>query len=190
MTSLARPRPAEAESDPRSRIHVLQGHYAVSANPAVMLTTVLGSCVSACIRDAAARVGGMNHFLLPDRDGRGEADALRYGVHSMELLLNALLQAGARRTALEAKLFGGGQLAERLGPIGKINADFAEAFLRREGIAYLGGSLGGSCARKLQFWPVSGRVRQMALTRGLEGLVALEQRSHQLPAYGGAVELF
>jgi chemotaxis protein CheD len=174
-----------------ARMHVLQGQYAVSADPQVMMTTLLGSCVAACIRDPEAGVGGMNHFLLPDgADGREHGDALRYGVNSMELLVNALLQAGARRSALEAKLFGGARIVERLAPVGQINASFAEAFLEREGIAYLGGSLGGSSARKLQFWPVSGRARQLALTRGLDHLAELERRRPQLPVAAGALELF
>ena len=177
------------ESAGGSRVHVLQGQYAVSADPQVMLTTILGSCVSACIRDPEAGVGGMNHFLLPDSEGREEAHAMRYGVHAMELLVNALLRAGARRTALEAKLFGGAQIVERLAPVGRINASFAESFLQREGIVHLGGSLGGSSARKLQFWPVSGRVRQLALTRGVDEIVKLERRKPVLPA-SGALELF
>ena len=154
-----------------------------------MLTTILGSCVSACIRDPGAGVGGMNHFLLPGEDGRAEPDALRYGVNAMELLVNALLGAGARRSALEAKLFGGAHLAERLAPVGQTNADFAEEFLRREGIANLGGSLGGTNARKLQFWPSSGRVRQLALTRGVDDIVEQERVRQPLPATG-ALELF
>ena len=187
---------ANAGSDPGpepsggSRIHVLQGEYAVSADAQVMLTTILGSCVSACIRDPGAGVGGMNHFLLPDCDEPEAAGTLRYGVHAMELLVNALLQAGARRSALEAKLFGGAHLAARLADVGKTNADFAEAFLRREGIAHLGGSLGGPYARKLQFWPVSGRVRQLSLTHGNEDILERERSRPQPPAHAGALELF
>lgn len=182
---------AGAEPVGVARVHVLQGQYSVSADPELMMTTILGSCVAACIRDPEAGVGGMNHFLLPDHDGREQADALRYGVNSMELLVNALLKAGARRSALQAKLFGGAQIVERLSPVGQFNASFAEAFLQREGIAYHGGSLGGPCARKLQFWPVSGRVRQLSLTRRLDALAQLERRRPQAPdADAGAVELF
>ena len=191
MSALAQLHPDEVVETRRDhRVHVLQGQYLVSSDPLVMMTTVLGSCVSACIRDPRAGVGGMNHFLLPDRQGGDDADALRYGVNAMELLVNALLRAGARRSSLEAKLFGGGQVVGRLSPIGEVNANFAEAYLRREGIACLGGSLGGACARKLQFWPVSGRVRQLALTHGLEDIVARESRAPRLLQQSGAVELF
>jgi chemotaxis protein CheD len=183
----------EPDVPPRAgeRIHVLQGQFAVSADPEVMLTTILGSCVAACIRDAGAGVGGMNHFLLPDSEGRDQARAMSYGVHSMELLVNALLGAGAKREALEAKLFGGGQLTTRLADVGKFNAEFAQGFLKREGIAYLGGSLGGPVARRIQFWPVSGRARQLVLTRGAEHILELERRASRRAAPGaGAVELF
>jgi chemotaxis protein CheD len=169
---------------------VLQGQYAVSDDPEVMLTTVLGSCVAACIRDPDAAVGGMNHFLLPDSEGSGAARALSYGVHAMELLVNALLRAGARRSALEAKLFGGGHLTDRLSPVGKTNADFAESYLRREGLAFRGGSLGGAYARKLQYWPVSGRARQRLLSRSFEDLLEIERSAPQPPTHAGSVELF
>ncbi len=180
----------DAETASR-RVHVLQGQYSVSTDPNVMMTTILGSCVAACIRDPGAGVGGMNHFLLPDREGREQGDALSYGVNSMELLVNALLKAGARRSTLQAKLFGGATIVKRLAPVGDSNASFAEAFLEREGIQYLGGSLGGVSARKLQFWPVSGRVRQMALDRRLDALAQLERRRPQTMVVGaGTLELF
>ncbi len=89
------------------RVHVIQGEWKVVSDPDVVLSTILGSCVAACMRDPVAGVGGMNHFLLP-----GSADALssggdatRYGVHLMELLINGLLKKGARRERLEAKIF-------------------------------------------------------------------------------------
>jgi hypothetical protein len=75
-----------------------------------MLTTVLGSCVAACLRDPVAGVGGMNHFLLPDGAGAGTDAGRRYGAYAMELLINELIKAGARRERLEAKLFGGGRM--------------------------------------------------------------------------------
>jgi chemotaxis protein CheD len=156
-----------SDSAGAKRIHVVQGEYAVSDDPDVMMGTILGSCVAACIRDAKAGVGGMNHFLLPgDKAGpanSGEPQALRYGVQSMELLLNALYRLGARRERLEVKLFGGARVIDGLSDVGQQNAAFAERFLQAEGIALMGGSLRGEQARRVQFWPVSGRVRQMAL---------------------------
>ena len=156
-----------SDSSGAKRIHVVQGEYAVSDDPNVMMGTILGSCVAACARDPMAGVGGMNHFLLPgDKAGDavgGGPQALRYGVQSMELLLNALYRLGARRERLEVKLFGGARVIDGLSDVGQQNAAFAERFLQAEGIALMGGSLRGEQARRVQFWPVSGRVRQMAL---------------------------
>ena len=170
-----------------TRVHIIQGEYYVSADPSIMLTTTLGSCVAACIRDPLARVGGMNHFLLPDGSDRLDAEATRYGAYAMELLINGLMTAGARRERLEAKLFGGGHLFDRLTNVGELNAAFAEDFLTREGIRLAGGSLRGSHARRLQYWPVSGRVRQLTLTQGDEIFAGEQTRA---PADTGSVELF
>ena len=95
---------ATDESDGR-RINVVQGEYSVSADPSVVFTTILGSCVAACIRDPVVAVGGINHFLLPgNEEGGRSAEAEHYGVHLMELLVNGLMKQGARRDRLEAKL--------------------------------------------------------------------------------------
>jgi chemotaxis protein CheD len=148
------------------RIHIVQGEYNVTGDPDVMLTTLLGSCVAACLRDPVARIGGMNHFLLPGPeagDGAGRRDAEPYGVHLMELLVNGLLRCGARRDRLEGRLFGGARTMEGLADIGARNATFAERFLRHEGIRLIGGSLRGDQCRRIQFWPVSGRARQAFL---------------------------
>jgi len=159
--------PDAFRSDPAAakRLHVVQGEFAVTDDPDVMMGTILGSCVAACMRDPMAGVGGMNHFLLPgDREHTGDGpQALRYGVQSMELLLNALYRKGARRERLEVKLFGGARVIDGLSDVGQQNAAFAERFLASEGIVMTGGSLRGEQARRIQFWPVSGRVRQMAL---------------------------
>jgi chemotaxis protein CheD len=115
------------------------------------------------LRDPIRGVGGMNHFLLPG--GQNEADPLsmRYGVNAMELLINGLLQRGARRERLEAKLFGGARVLNHSTDIGESNGRFAQAFLKSEGVAHVGGSLGGAQARRVEFWPVSGRARQVLL---------------------------
>ena len=144
----------------------MQGEYHVSGDQALSITTLLGSCVAACIHDPAAQVGGMNHFLLPGDEAASPLVA-RYGVHLMELLINGLLKQGAARQRLEAKLFGGARTMQGLGDIGAANARFAQEFLRREGIAVTGGSLGGETGRRIQFWPASGRVMQK-LVRAVE----------------------
>lgn len=121
----------------------------------------------------------MNHFLLPgpetgpqavpgarETGGAGGSfpkEEERYGVHLMELLVNGLLRSGARRDRLEAKLFGGAKTMNGLADIGARNASFAEQFLRNEGIRLIGGSLRGDQGRRIQFWPVTGRARQILL---------------------------
>jgi len=176
------------------RVHVVQGEFQVTSDPNVVLTTILGSCVAACVRDPVAEVGGMNHFLLPGGDGSGrinDPDAMRYGVHSMELLLNALYRYGGRRERLEVKLFGGARMIDGLTDVGSQNANFAERFMRGEGIKVLGGSLRGEQGRRLQYWPVTGRVRQMAVASGDNSVFETERRAPPVAtAQDGGVELF
>ena len=163
MTGIARreaPDSDRIEARKTRRLHIVQGEYEVSPDPDVVLTTLLGSCVAACIHDPVAGVGGMNHFLLPEADGPASAH-VRYGVNAMELLINGILKLGGRRERLHVWLFGGARLFDRLTDIGSQNADFAEAFVRREELIAMGGSLRGSKARRVQFWPATGRVRQL-----------------------------
>lgn len=175
------------------RIHVVQGEQCVSDDPDTVLTTLLGSCVAACMRDPVAKVGGLNHFLLPGgRPGYTASTAQRHGVHAMELLVNALLARGARRDRLEARLFGGARLIDGLTDVGRQNAEFAERFLADEGIRYIGGSLLGEHGRKIQFWPVSGRARQSLMEREAQQVFDAERRVRPVaPADSdGSVELF
>ena len=172
-----------------SRIHVIQGEYYVTGDATVMLTTILGSCVAACMRDPEAQVGGMNHFLLPGNEDMSRSrEAESYGVHLMELLVNDLLHHGARRDRLQAKLFGGSATMQGLTDVGSLNGKFAERFLRHEGISYVGGSLGGDRGRRIQFWPTSGRARQVALRKN-ETFSSPIASAPFRPA-GGEVELF
>jgi len=143
-------------------VQITQGETHVSGVDNEVLTTVLGSCIAACIRDPLARVGGMNHFLLPEGDGK-DRNAQRYGVNAMELLINGLLKRGATRNRLEAKLFGGANVLAGLSDVGSRNAAFAEKFLRDEGIPVVGGDVRGNRPRRIQYWPFSGRARQLAM---------------------------
>lgn len=172
------------------RITVMRGEYHVVDREDVVLTTILGSCVAACIRDPFARTGGMNHFLLPGNNGRSSLDAQSYGVHLMELLVNGLLQRGAHRHRLEAKLFGGARTIEGLSDIGAMNGEFAETFLRNEGISIVGGDLGGDRGRRVEYWPLSGRARQVMLA-GDKGFVApVQPKQPPVAPSGGSVEFF
>lgn len=161
----------------------------------VALVTVLGSCVAACLHDPVARVGGMNHFMLPDIDP-GEGASARYGAHAMELLINELLKLGARRGNLEAKLFGGGNVLKSFtsNQVGTRNAQFALDYLRAEGIPVVAQDLGGIHPRKVAFFPLSGRafVRQLPHVHD-EQVVAEEQAYRQrllTTPIMGSVELF
>ena len=171
------------------KIHVIQGEHYVTDDPEVMLTTVLGSCVAACLRDPEAEIGGMNHFLLPDSDGSG-GTAVRFGAHAMELLINDILRRGGKRHRLQAKLFGGGRMFDGLSDVGEANASFAERFLRDERVPVLGGSLRGPQARRVQFWPVSGRALQRFVDDPHQIRNLREVPVRRPPADEGAVELF
>ena len=144
-------------------VTIVQGDYAVSADPNVLFSTVLGSCVAVCLFDQRAGIGGMNHFLLAG-DTQHPSKDLKYGVNAMELLINKVLRAGGDRNALQAKLFGGARMTEHSRDIGASNARFAEDFLQREGIACVAQSLGGNKARRVQFTPASGAARQMQIS--------------------------
>ncbi len=168
------------------RVNIVQGEQRVSEDAGECVSTLLGSCVAACLHDPVARVGGMNHFLLPGGEGdRGHAE--RFSVHAMELLVNALLTRGASRGRLEAKLFGGANTMQGLSDIGALNAGFAVRFLGREGIRLGSSCLGGDQGRRIQFWPVSGRARRrfMAATEALPA----PRAASPVPA-AGALELF
>jgi chemotaxis protein CheD len=139
----------------------------------------------------------MNHFLLPGGPGGVKAgtpgsEATRYGVHSMELLVNGLLRKGAQRERLQAKLFGGARMIKGLTDVGALNAAFAERFLRAENIAIVGGSLRGETGRRIQFWPASGRARQILMGREVEAVFLAERRTPapRPVAAGSDVELF
>lgn len=168
---------------------VVQGEYRVSDEPGLMMTTTLGSCVAACLFDVRRGLGGMNHFLLPDRpgslDAAGEASH-RYGVHLMELLINGLLAKGASRAHLQAKVFGGACITIGLTDAGARNTAFVERFLRHEGIPLVGGSLAGKRGRRVQFWPASGRARQMLC----DPVEAAPLRAPMGAAKQGELELF
>lgn len=183
-----------AHDAPERRINIVQGEHCVDDKPNTVLTTILGSCIAACIWDGVGGIGGMNHFLLPG-DGKHRqpgGDAMRHGVHAMELLVNALLQRGAIKSRMRAKLFGGARMIKGLTDIGELNASFAERFLAEEGITLVGGSLRGEQGRRIQFWPVSGRARQVLMANETESIFNLERTRPVLkPTQDtGSLELF
>ncbi|MFT9014593.1 MAG: chemotaxis protein CheD [Acetobacter sp.] len=140
---------------------VIQGEVVISDNPATVLVTLLGSCISVCMFDPHARVGGMNHFLLPG-EGAGEDGqlAMRFGANAMEMLINGILKAGGNRDRLVCKTFGGGAVVPSLGRVGQDNCRFVLQYLSDEGIRCISQSLGGTQARRVRFWPTTGRAQQ------------------------------
>jgi chemotaxis protein CheD len=191
---LNEPRRHRSPSDGLWHVAITQGSTYVSKDPEEVITTILGSCVAACLRDPVAGVGGMNHFLLPE--GRG-ADRLevRYGANAMELLINGILQRGGMRQRLEAKIFGGANVIAGLSDIGAANASFAQKYLTDERIPITGGDLGGKLPRRVQFAPVSGRARQMTIAADPQRLYETEinkirQSSVTDTQRGNDVELF
>ncbi|HEX4298984.1 MAG TPA: hypothetical protein VHZ56_13265 [Devosia sp.] len=139
-----------------------QGDCLVSGDEDLTYSTILGSCVSACVRDREAAIGGMNHFLLaePSSNARDRYGAsARYGAFAMEQLINKVLSRGTGRKAnLEIKVFGGGLITAALTDIGAKNIDFVQQFLNDEGYVIAGGDVGGNFARRVMFRPHSGRA--------------------------------
>lgn len=144
-----------------ARVRVAQGEIRVESRSDVCLTTILGSCVAACIFDPVARTGGMNHFILSGDTLPQSGASERYGVYLMEVLINALLEKGAERPRLLGKLFGGARTTTGRTEIGATNAAFAKRFLAMENIPLVGVSLGGTQVRRVEFWPCTGRARQI-----------------------------
>ncbi|WP_419727796.1 chemotaxis protein CheD [Lichenicola sp.] len=147
--------------------------------------TALGSCVSACIRDPVAGVGGVNHFMLPHSDAGAwdtEAASLRYGNFAMPRLINDILQQGGHSGRLEIKLFGGARLGGDRGRIGGLNVSFVERYLQGVGLPWVVAEVGGTVARRLIYMPVSGRAfvlelpAQTLLRQGDEPVHAKGQR--------------
>ncbi len=145
------------------RTYISQGEHAIAKGPDRIIATLLGSCVSACLWDPIAGIGGMNHVLFIDENANA-AQVFGHGVNGMELLINGLLRQGADRFSLQAKVFGGARMIEGLSDAGVRNGVFVLDYLAREGIPHVGGDLGGDKARRLEFWPGTGRARMKLVT--------------------------
>ncbi|MFD0669802.1 chemoreceptor glutamine deamidase CheD [Ramlibacter sp. MAHUQ-53] len=176
----------------RAAVKVLPGEFFVYDHD-VAVNTTLGSCVAACLHDPGAGIGGMNHFMLPE----GAADAGgRFGAFAMELLINEMIKRGARKGALQAKIFGGGQVMKSLArtEIGEKNVAFVRNFLAQEGIPVLASDVLGEWPRKVCLFPRSGQVlcKRLPAASASESVQQEEtyrRRLVQAPR-GGDVELF
>ena len=165
-------------------VKVLPGEYYVSGQEE-MVSTVLGSCVSACIRDAERRIGGMNHFMLPEPMSGERNDwsvavgrAARYGSDAMEQLINAILKAGGRRDALTVKIFGGGRVLTQMTDVGRRNIEFVKRYLELEKLQLVAEDVGDIYPRQLQFFPASGRVRVRQLRTSRDNELAANEQSY------------
>jgi chemotaxis protein CheD len=176
-------------------VKVLPGEYFVHDEDLLIMTT-LGSCIAACLWDREKRVGGMNHFMLPDSGSGGAGDTGRYGSYAMELLINELIKRGATRSTMEAKVFGGGAVVSGMNSIniGEQNTRFVLDYLRTERITVVSKDVMDIYARKVCFLPRSGKamVKRLASTNTAE-LAAQERAAaaaQSKPAAGGSVDLF
>lgn len=190
--------------DPVHAMHaakILPGEYYVTRHDEGIVT-VLGSCVSACVRDPIMGIGGMNHFMLPvnqndPSSGKwgGDVDAsTRYGSFAMERLINDILKHGGVRKNLEVKVFGGGRILAQMTDIGKRNIEFVRQFLALEGFRIASEDLGDVYPRKVYYFPATGKVRLMKL-RSLHNNTIVEREvayQHELEEkpVAGDVELF
>jgi chemotaxis protein CheD len=208
QAALARPRATGVDGEAntfyferafeRNAVKVLPGEFFVSTDD-IVLSTVLGSCVSACIWDRSAAIGGMNHFMLPGSESSRDSDPLglsgRYGAFAMEQLINELIKRGGRKANFEAKLFGGGHVMRNFTTmnVGERNAGFVLEFLRTEGIRVASQDLLDIHPRRVVFFPATGRALCKKLAQADAALVAAEQQytaKLKTGNVGGDVELF
>ncbi|WP_415235960.1 chemoreceptor glutamine deamidase CheD [Sneathiella sp.] len=179
-------------------VRVLPGDHYVSRDQNEMIVTILGSCVAACIRDPETGIGGMNHFMLPESStgNWGAVSAtMRYGNFAMETLINAILKTGCPKERLEIKLFGGGNVTPGIVKVGDNNGQFALNYLKFEGLAPLAHDLGGPHARRIHYFPETGKVDRLLLKRSDDAVYLKEENEYRvrLPGAidaGGEVDLF
>ena len=178
---------------------LLPGEFYVTAEQETIVT-VLGSCVSACIRDPLYGIGGMNHFMLPVSQGTGSWEAngvgasTRYGSHAMEQLINEILKNGGNRRNLEVKLTGGGRILAQMTDIGRKNIQFVEEYVRTESLKVLSHDLGDIYPRKVYYTPATGKMLVKKL-RSLHNNTIVERETRYLHEIDvapvqGEVELF
>ena len=176
---------------------ILPGEYYYTAKD-MLIVTVLGSCVSACVRDRVKGLGGMNHFMLPDGGDPGNpvSASMRYGTYAMEVLINDLLKAGARRENLEAKVFGGGAVLRGFSAmnVGERNAAFVINFLKTERIPVLAEDLNDIYPRKVYFFPRTGKVLVKKLMQTHNDTLAKRELAYasrlKVTPVAGDVDLF
>ena len=148
------------EGDTMKRVYLYPGQIVTSEQP-LMVSTILGSCVSICLWDPAEKVGGINHYLLPNNPLNGQSD-LRYGNTAIERLIEILLALGVKKQRIVAKVVGGASILTNFSDtrksIGDQNVDTARTLLAKHGIDISGEQTGGTRGRKLLFHTGNGCV--------------------------------
>ncbi len=163
-------------------VKVLPGEFYVTKKSDEVLLTVLGSCVAACIRDPIASVGGMNHFMLPQHKSGSWGDELRstrFGNFAMEKLINELIKAGCARERLEIKVFGGGNVTDTSNAVGTENSEFVLRYLDAERLRCVAQDLGGTLPRRIEYYPMTGRVVRRLLGLHDKSAVDREESDYQ-----------
>lgn len=195
-TPLATPKTYYDPQFSRQAIKIIPGEYWVTGHDHVVLT-VLGSCVSACLFDPGLKLGGMNHFMLPDAHGDANEGgaAARYGINAMELLVNELVKRGSSRKRMLAKVFGGANVIEGMSTmnVGERNSSFIHDFLRTEGIRVAAEDLLDVWPRKVAFFPHSGRALCRKIKLGDRADIVRREREYERSlkeARSGDIELF
>lgn len=151
-------------------VMVLPGRHHVSNDPEEMIVTLLGSCIAACIHDPVAKIGGLNHFLLPESETGtwNQVNAvMRFGNHAMEVLINDIIKRGGDRSRFEVKVFGGANVIDSRSatPVGSRNVAFIERYLANEGFDIAAKHLGGTLPRRIHYFPTTGKVKMLLLRR-------------------------
>jgi chemotaxis protein CheD len=177
---------------------IMPGQFFFTCND-MLIVTVLGSCVAACVRDRVSGIGGMNHFMLPYSAGDAHSPVsaqMRYGTYAMEVLINELLKAGAKRENLEAKVFGGANVLQGFtgASIGERNAEFVRDYLKAEGIQLTAEDMNDIHPRKVYFFPRTGQVLVRKFKRMNNNTLVSREKDYESRLLsnpiGGAVELF
>lgn len=175
-------------------VKILPGEYFVS-DENLVIQTVLGSCIAACLWDSRSRVGGMNHFMLPDRSSTDQSG--RYGSYAMEILINELMKIGGRRETMQAKVFGGGQVMANFSSVnvGERNTAFVREYLATERIPIVSEDVMDIYPRKVVFFPVTGKAMVKRLAHAHQDLVVAEKTRGDAAVVaqsnrGGSIDLF
>lgn len=176
-------------------VKVLPGEYFVSGEN-IVISTVLGSCIAACLWDRSLNIGGMNHFMLPDGDSSDAGG--RYGSYAMELLINEMIKLGARRETMQAKIFGGGQVMANFTTmnVGERNTDFVTQYLQTERIPIVSEDVLDIYPRKVVYFPATGKAMVKRLAHAHPEALVEQERSRGSAAQlaktnaGGSVDLF